>query len=283
MIPLHEQAIMRAIELNATAIESNKRAFRWGRLAAVDPAKVEASAFAREARPATQVLSQSLDEMIARRRQFLTDYQDAAYADAYADRVARVREVEAARVPGSTSLTEAVARYDFKLRAIKDEYEVARLYAQTDFLARVDAQFEGDYKLTYHLAPPTTNKPDPHTGRVKKSQYGPWMMSAFQVLARFKGLRGTAFDIFGRSAERRMERKLLADYEVLVDELLGKLAPSNHALAVEIASLPEHIRGYGHVKDKFVAEVKAKEAELVAQWRSPVISIGVAAAEKVAA
>jgi indolepyruvate ferredoxin oxidoreductase len=197
--------------------------------------------------------------------------------------VTKVREAEAARVPGTTALAEAVARYDFKLRAIKDEYEVARLYAQTDFLARVDAQFEGDYKLTFHLAPPLTNKPDPHTGRVKKSQYGPWMMKAFRVLAKLKGLRGTPFDVFGRTAERRMERKLLADYEIQIDELLAKLSPSNHALAVSIASLPESIRGYGHVKDKFVAEVKAQEAELVAQWRSPTIPITPLRAEKVAA
>jgi indolepyruvate ferredoxin oxidoreductase len=283
LIPLHQASIMRAIELNGTAVESNKRAFHWGRYAALEPAKVEASAFPREARPATQVLSQSLDEMIARRTAFLTDYQDAAYANAYADRVARVREVEAVRLPGSTRLTEAVARYDFKLRAIKDEYEVARLYAQTDFLKRVDAQFEGDYKLVYHLAPPLTNKPDPHTGRVKKSTYGPWMMNAFRVLARFKGLRGTAFDIFGRTAERRMERKLLADYEALVDEMLGKLSPANLALAVEIASLPEHIRGYGHVKDEFVRGVKAKEAELVARWRAPAAPALPLSTEKVAA
>jgi indolepyruvate ferredoxin oxidoreductase len=283
LIPLHEESITRAIELNGTAVESNKRAFRWGRFAAIDAAKVEAAAFPREARPATQVLSQSLAEMIARRTEFLTGYQDAAYAKAYADRVARVREVEAQKVPGSTKLAEAVARYDFKLRAIKDEYEVARLYAQTDFLARVNAQFEGDYKLTYHLAPPLTNKPEPHTGRVKKSTYGPWMMNAFRVLARFKGLRGTAFDIFGRTAERKMERKLLADYEMLLDELLATLSPANHALAVAIASLPEHIRGYGHIKDKFVAEVKAQEAKLVAQWRSPVIPIAPASTEKVAA
>ena len=282
MIPLHQASIMRAIELNGTAVESNKRAFHWGRYAAIEPAKVEASAFPREARPATQVLSQSLDEMITRRTAFLTDYQDAAYAKAYSDRVARVREVEALRVPGSTRLAEAVARYDFKLRAIKDEYEVARLYAQTDFLARVDAQFEGDYKLVYHLAPPLTNKPDPHTGRVKKSTYGPWMMNAFRVLARFKGLRGTAFDIFGRTAERRMERKLLADYEALVDEMLGKLSPGNVALAVEIASLPEHIRGYGHVKDEFVRGVKATEAELVARWRAPAAALPLSS-EKVAA
>jgi indolepyruvate ferredoxin oxidoreductase len=283
LIPVHETAIMRAIELNATAVDANKQAFNWGRLAAIDPARVEKAAFPAQAKPETQVLSRSLDEMIARRVAFLTDYQDAAYAKGYADLVARVREVEAAKAPGSTALAEAVARYDFKLRAIKDEYEVARLYANTDFLKRVDAQFEGDYKLTYHLAPPLTNKPDPHTGRVKKSTYGPWMMSAFRVLATMKGLRGTALDVFGRTAERKMERQLLADYEKNVDEILARLGAGNHALAVAIASLPEHIRGYGHVKDGFVAEVKAEEAKLLQQWRSPTIPIAAASNEKVAA
>jgi indolepyruvate ferredoxin oxidoreductase len=282
LIPVHENAIMRAIELNATAVESNKQAFRWGRLAAVDPARVEKAAFPAQAKPASQVLSRSLDEMIERRVAFLTDYQDAAYAKAYADLVARVRDAEAAKLPGSTALTEAVARYDFKLRAIKDEYEVARLYADTDFLQRVAAQFEGDYKLSFHLAPPLTNKPDPHTGRVKKSTYGPWMMSAFRVLAKLKGLRGTALDVFGKTAERRMERQLLADYEKNVDELVAGLNAGNHALAVAIASLPEHIRGYGHVKDGFVAEVREQEAKLLQQWRSPTIPIA-AAKEKVAA
>jgi indolepyruvate ferredoxin oxidoreductase len=284
LIPVSEAAIMRAIELNAAAVESNKLAFRWGRLAAVDPARVESAAFPRQAKPASQVLSKSLDEMIARRIGFLTDYQDAAYARAYAAVVTKVREAEAARAPGSTALAEAVARYDFKLRAIKDEYEVARLYTQSDFMDRVKAQFEGDYKLTFHLAPPLTNKPDPHTGRVKKSQYGPWMMKAFAVLAKLKGLRGTAFDVFGRTAERKMERQLLADYEKTLDELIAKLTPANLALAVAIASLPEHIRGYGHVKDGFVAEVKAEEAKLMQQWRSPTIPIAIAAsAEEVAA
>ena len=139
-----------------------------------------------------------------------------------------MRDAEAAKVAGATALTEAVARYYFKLLAVKDEYEVARLYAETDFAARVAAQFEGDYKLTFHLAPPVFNKPDPATGEAKKSVYGPWMMRAFGVLAKLRRFRGTSLDVFGRTAERRMERALLGEYETLVAEVLATLAPHNH-------------------------------------------------------
>jgi len=164
LIPLGEAAIQRAIELNGQAIDSNKQSFNWGRLAAVDPARVATAATPAEAKPDSQRLSRSLDEMVARRAQFLTDYQDAAYAKRYTDLVAQVRDAEAKAMPGITELSEAVARYYFKLLAIKDEYEVARLYAESDFTKRVAAQFEGDYKLTFHLAPPVFNKPDSVTG-----------------------------------------------------------------------------------------------------------------------
>jgi indolepyruvate ferredoxin oxidoreductase len=179
-----------------------------------------------------------------------------------------VRAAEAQKLPGRTALTEAVARYYFKLLAIKDEYEVARLYTDGEFVRRVSAQFEGDYKLVFHLAPPLSNKPDAATGEPRKTTYGAWMMSAFRVLAKLKGLRGTAFDVFGRTAERRQERQLITDYEALIDELLSPLAAHNHALAVELAGIPEHIRGYGHVKRRHLAAAKAKEAELVAAFRA---------------
>ena len=220
LLPVSEQALVRAIELNGTAIESNKQSFVWGRRAAVDPAHVTAAAIP-SAKPESQRLSESLDEIVARRAEFLTAYQDAAYARRYTDLVARVRDAEAGKAAGATALTEAVARYYFKLLAIKDEYEVARLYAETDFAARVAAQFEGDYKLTFHLAPPVFNKPDPATGEATKSVYGPWMMRAFGVLAKLRRFRGTALDVFGRTAERKMERALIGDYEALVAELLG--------------------------------------------------------------
>jgi len=267
LLPVGEAAILRAIELNGAAIESNKQSFRWGRLAAVDPAKVSALAIPR-ATPESQRLSASLDETIGRRADYLTAYQDAAYAKRYTDFVARVRAAEGAKLPGTTALTEAVARYHFKLLAVKDEFEVARLYAESDFVARVADQFEGDYKLTFNLAPPLLAKPDPVSGDVQKRSYGPWMMRAFRVLAKLRRFRGTALDVFGRTAERRMERALPGAYEKLVDELIAALAPHNHALAVQLAQVPEHIRGYGAVKERHLTAAKAKEAELLAAFRA---------------
>jgi len=268
LLPLSEASILRAIELNATSVESNKLAFQWGRMAAHAPAQVKEAATPKSSVPESQRLSGSLDEIVERRVKFLTDYQDAAYAKAYADLVARVRTTESRVMPGSTALAEAVARYDFKLRAIKDEYEVARLYAESDFEKRVAEQFEGDYKLVFHLAPPLTNKPDAATGVARKSTYGPWMMKAFRTLAKLRRFRGTALDVFGRTDERRMERRLLAEYEALVDEVLGKLAPHNHKLAVELAAVPEHIRGFGHVKERHVKDAKARETVLLGEFRA---------------
>jgi indolepyruvate ferredoxin oxidoreductase len=219
--------------------------------------------------PDSQKLSDSLDEMVARRTQFLTDYQDAAYAQRYASLVSKVRDAEARAMPGITELAEAVARYYFKLLAIKDEYEVARLYAETDFVEQIASQFEGDYTLHFHLAPPTLNKPDAKSGVARKSTYGPWMMKAFRLLAKMRKYRGSAIDIFGRTAERRMERQLVADYEALVAEILAKLTPANHATAVELASIPEHIRGYGHVKEAHLKTAKTREAALLAAFRAP--------------
>jgi len=266
LLPVGEAAILRAVELNGAAVDSNKQSFNWGRLAAVEPERVAEAAIP-AAKPDSQRLSHSLDEVIERRRAFLTDYQNAAYAKRYTDLVERVRNVEAAKQPGTTDLTEAVARYYFKLLAIKDEYEVARLYAETDFVDRVKAQFEGDYKLEFHLAPPTLNKPDAQTGQAKKSTYGPWMLPAFRVLAKMRGLRGTPLDVFGKSGERKRERALIGEYERLVDELLGSLSPRNYETAVALASIPEHIRGYGHVKERHLADAKKRETELLARFR----------------
>ncbi|MEA9786516.1 indolepyruvate ferredoxin oxidoreductase family protein [Xanthomonas campestris pv. raphani] len=213
-------------------------------------------------------LAQSLDEAIARRVHFLTDYQDAAYAQQYRALVERVRTHEAQRAPGSTALSAAVARYAFKLMAYKDEYEVARLYTRGDFQRRVQQQFEGDYQLRFHLAPPLFAKKDAN-GQPIKREYGPWMFSAFKLLARLKFLRGGKLDVFGYTAERRGERQLIADYLATVDTLLQRLDNDNVGLAAQIASIPEHIRGYGHVKDAHLREAKAREAALLAQWRNP--------------
>ncbi len=269
LIPIGEAAIVQAIELNGAAVESNKKAFEWGRRAAVDLTSVQRAATPPEARPESQRLSQSLEETISRRRSFLTAYQDEAYAKRYEEFVARVRAAEGAKVPGSTLLTSVVARYLFKLMAYKDEYEVARLYTDTDFLKRVAGQFEGDYRLKLHLAPPLWAKNDPLTGEPRKREFGPWMLGAMRVLAKMKFLRGTAFDVFGYSRERRGERALIADYERVVGELLEKLDASRIELAAEIASIPEFIRGYGPVKERHLKDAKAREAQLLAQWRDP--------------
>src|SRR5688572_7706326 len=268
-IPLASASILQAIELNAAAVESNKKAFEWGRRAAVDLVAVQRAATPPEAKPASQRLSQTLDESIERRREFLTAYQDAAYAKRYTDFVARVREAEASRAAGSTQLTSMVARYLFKLMAYKDEYEVARLYTDTGFLKRIEAQFEGDYRLKLHLAPPLWAKTDPATGEPRKRAFGPWMLSAMRLLAKMKTLRGTAFDIFGYSAERRLERALIDEYRKTVEGLLDALSPANVALAAEIAAIPEFIRGYGPVKERHLKDSKAREAALLEQWRDP--------------
>jgi indolepyruvate ferredoxin oxidoreductase len=199
----------------------------------------------------------------------LTDYQDSAYAQRYAGRVGRVRAAEAACVPGATALTEAVARSLFKLMAYKDEYEVARLYTESDFLKRVADRFEGPYELRFHLAPPIFGDRDPRTGHLRKREFGPWMLSVFRALAKLRRLRGTPFDIFARSPERRTERQLIDDYERVIDEILECLTPSNHALSVEIAELPLEIRGFGHVKEANLARVKVREAALRGRLRAP--------------
>jgi indolepyruvate ferredoxin oxidoreductase len=217
--------------------------------------------------PESHRISESLDEIIARRAEFLTRYQDAAYAARYRERIARVRATENARMPGSAALTEAAAQALFKVMAYKDEYEVARLYTESDFLKRVAAQFEGDYTLKFHLAPPLTAGRDA-AGHLQKRAYGPWMLAAFRVLAKLRRLRGTAFDIFGRTAERKMERQLIAEYDAVLDEIAARLAPQNHAVALELAALPLEIRGFGHIKEANRERAKAKEADLLTRFRS---------------
>jgi indolepyruvate ferredoxin oxidoreductase len=275
-VPLSHEALVRAIELNGVAVESNKRAFEWGRAAAHDPEAVKRIALPDQSAQVIELrrTATSLEEIVAKRVEFLTGYQNAAYARRYADLVERVRRVESDRLHGATKLAEAVARYYFKVLAYKDEYEVARLHSDPAFRARLAAQFEGvdgkDFKINFHLAPPMLAKPDPKTGVPKKMRFGPWMMSAFRVLAKMKGLRGTAFDIFGRTPERRAERALIVEYEELVDELLAKLTAENHALTIQLASLPEEIRGFGHIKERNLAAARTKRNELLARLRGQV-------------
>jgi indolepyruvate ferredoxin oxidoreductase len=270
LLPLTREALWRAIELNGAAVDANKRAFEWGRLAFHDPATVE-----KHAKPvdtdigSDRVIAIDLDAAVARRVEFLTAYQNAALAERFRARVERVRDAETRVAGGSGALSDAVARNYFKLLAIKDEYEVARLYSDGEFERQVAAAFEGDYTLRYHFAPPLWVKPDKVTGKPMKRSYGPWMRHALAILARFKGLRGTFLDPFGYTEERRLERNLIADYERTLDELERGLAADNLALAAEIASIPATIRGYGHVKRRNLDAAKAREAELFAAFRAP--------------
>ena len=279
LVPVSAGAIERAIELNAVAVDFNLDAFAWGRHAAIDPAFVERRALPREKVPDSHRLSETLDEVIARRVDFLTEYQNAAYAERYAGHVRRLRQAEAARVGGGTALAEAAARGLFKLMAYKDEYEVARLYTETGFLQRVADQFEGKYALRFHLAPPLLADRDPATGHLKKRVYGPWMLGAFRLLAGLRSLRGTRFDVFGYSAERRAERRLIVEYEAVLAEIERALSPQNHAAAVELAALPLEIRGFGHIKEAARRQAKVKEADLLARLRAPSPAASLAAAE----
>jgi indolepyruvate ferredoxin oxidoreductase len=263
MVPVSEAALMQAIDLNGVAIAMNKAAFLWGRRAAHDRAEVERIAFPAPVIPLTAAIT--LDELIARRVAFLTDYQDADYAERYRLRVEAVRAAEAPF--GSTRLTEAVAKGLFKLMAYKDEYEVARLYTDPRFLAKVGETFEGDYKLKIHLAPPLWAKPDPVTGRIRKIAYGDWVLPAFRMLAKFKRLRGTKFDPFGWLPERRTERALIAEYEKDLADLVTGLSADKLDLAAQIASLPEKVRGFGHVKDRHHAEAHRERDALWLRWR----------------
>ncbi|GAB5467147.1 MAG: indolepyruvate ferredoxin oxidoreductase family protein [Rhodospirillales bacterium] len=275
LIPISEEALMQAITLNRVAIDFNKQAFLWGRRAALDLPAVK-----REAQPevkANDSKAETLEDVVPRRVAFLTDYQDAALAQRYRSLVERVKAAEQASTPGLTGLAEAAARYYFKLLAIKDEYEVARLYTSGTFEAKLKEAFEGDIKLTFHLAPPLFSKRDPGTGELMKREYGPWIFRAFKLLARLRRLRGTRFDIFGYTEERKMERGLIVDYEALVAEVLENLAAGNHQTAVALLSIPEKIRGYGHVKEAKLATAKAEERSLLDRFHGKVPEVAEAA------
>ncbi|WP_137921089.1 indolepyruvate ferredoxin oxidoreductase family protein [Hydrogenophaga sp. 2FB] len=277
-LPLGLDALLRAMELNAVQVEKNKAAFEWGRRAAHNPQAV--MALCQKAGGSGEQVIQfkkrdSLDELIARRVEFLTGYQNAAYAAQYRTFVERVRAAE--QPLGKTALTEAVVRYLFKLMAYKDEYEVARLHSDPAFHARLASQFEGDFKLKLHLAPPLIAKKN-ERGELIKQPFGPSMFTVFKVLARFKWLRGTALDIFGRTEERRTERALIGEYRADIEMLLAGLTPETHALAVEIAGIPEQIRGYGHVKERHLAAARNRREGLLQQWRQPAAALSLARA-----
>ncbi|WP_295990137.1 indolepyruvate ferredoxin oxidoreductase family protein, partial [Rugamonas sp.] len=264
-VPLAEASILRAIELNGVSVAFNVAAFNWGRSAAHDLASV-----VKMTTPAKVIefkRIQTLDDIVEKRVELLTAYQDANYAKQYKSFVDQVR-AEEARLGKSTRLSEAVARYYYKLMAYKDEYEVARLYTDGAFKEKIAGMFEGDITLKFHLAPPLFAKRDSQ-GQLIKQEFGPWMMKAFGLLAKFKGLRGGALDVFGHTAERKMERALIVEYRQTVAALLPKLTADNLSQAVAIASIPEDIRGYGHVKERHFKAAKQKEAALIAAFNAP--------------
>ncbi|MCB1387194.1 MAG: indolepyruvate ferredoxin oxidoreductase family protein [Nitratireductor sp.] len=264
-LPVGVDALEKAIELNGVAIKANKLAFNWGRRFAEKPEealRLLAEAHGRPAEPET------LEQLVDRRAAFLAAYQNAAYAKRYRDFVAGVETAEA-KLGDKRDLTEAVARNLFKLMAYKDEYEVARLYTDGSFEKELKDAFDGDLKLTFHLAPPILGGKPLANGRPRKRQFGPWMMTGFRFLAGMKGLRGTAFDPFGRTAERKMERRLIGDYEAMISGLLPKLSARNFRFALALARVPDAIRGYGPVKEKSVADALKTQASLLGQFENP--------------
>jgi len=263
-VPLSHEALMRAIELNGVQVESNKAAFEWGRLCAHDVSQVPVRSA--DAQVIQFTRKSSVEDLMRKHVEFLTGYQNRAYAAQYEAFVGKVKTAEAAI--GGSRLTEAVARSLFKLMAYKDEYEVARLHTGAAFRKQIEEMFEGNVRLVHHLAPPLFAKKN-EKGELVKGTYGPWMRTAFGVLAKFKGLRGTAFDPFGYTAERREERALIGEFRRCVEELLQSLSKQKLDLALEIARLPQEIRGFGHVRARNLAATRTRWERLVAQWRNP--------------
>lgn len=275
LVPLNGNAIEQAIRLNGVAIDANLAAFLWGRRLAEYPEKVTKIAGLGSMGRAEQTAdSDDLDSVIAHRVEQLTKYQDRAYARRYQALVNKVRDAEAKiDAGGERALSKNVARYYHKLLAYKDEYEVARLYTDGEFAQALKQQFDGDYKLRFHLAPPLLSKRDPDTGHLVKREFGPWMMTAFRVLAKFKFLRGSAFDVFARTEERQLERALITDYEQQIDHLLSVLSVDKLELATEIAGLPYFIRGFGHVKEKNITTVQRRAVALMKQLDGEMVPV----------
>ena len=267
LVPLPRNAIEQAMELNGTAVAANKAAFLWGRLLAHDPDGVEALSYPPEpnARPAK---ADSIDDIVARRVSFLTAYQNASYAARYERAVRGAVDAEA-KLPTPGTFATTVARNLFKLMAYKDEYEVARLHTQTGFLAKVADQFGADSRVSLHLAPPLFSPRDPATGLPRKRAFGQWVFKAMAGLAALKGLRGTPLDPFGYTHERRTERRLLADYQALVERLTATLTPATLKTATELAAIPAEIRGFGHVKGASIVKAEAHRATLLRELDHP--------------
>jgi len=265
-VPVSAESIEKAIELNGAAIEMNRNAFRFGRLAAHDRAALD-----RLVKPKAEKAVPTLAEIAARRAEHLTAYQDEALAQRFRTRLDRFAALEADRAPGRAGLAEAVARGYFKLLSYKDEYEVARLYTDGRFETALTEQFDGKHRLEFHLAPPLLSwiNRDKVTGEPRKMTFGPWVLPVFRFLAKHKAKRGTWMDVFGYTAERRLERQMIRDYEADLDEIERRLSADNHRAAVALATLPEEIRGFGHVKHRNYEAAMKKRETLLAMLRDP--------------
>ncbi|WP_432239558.1 indolepyruvate ferredoxin oxidoreductase family protein [Herbaspirillum robiniae] len=269
LIPISAQAIEEAIALNGASVSQNKEAFLWGRRVAFSPASVEHILSAKRHKKDSLRLSESVDEFIARKVSFLTEYQNTAYADKYFHLVQKIREWEIKENPGSDRVTRGVAETYFKLMAYKDEYEVARLHTSTQFLDSLRAQFSGDFRIAFNLAPPIWAKKDKLTGQPKKREYGSWVIPIFKLLARMKWARGTAWDLFGYTSERKQERALITRYEETVAEILRLGSSRNVEDVYRAATIAQKIRGYGHVKERNIEAVDLEWASAVAQLSRP--------------
>ena len=260
-LPVSAEAVERAVQLNGQAAEMNVAAFRWGRRAAHDPAAVRALMEAVHKPTRAQQLSQTPQEAIDRRHAFLTAYQNRKYANRFMRRIERIMSVDETLHGQPGALTDAAARNLFKLMAIKDEYEVARLYSNGSFMTQLQDQFDSWDSLEFHLAPPVLAKRD-ENGHLRKRRFGPSMMRVFSLLASLRGIRGSVLDPFARQAERRTERRLLADYEALLDELIADTTADNYEAAVALLNYPQHIRGFGHVKERSITVANSELAAL---------------------
>ncbi|OCC25610.1 indolepyruvate ferredoxin oxidoreductase [Croceicoccus estronivorus] len=266
-MPISLDAVLKAVELNGVSVDMNKAALTWGRIAANDPHTVERFAFADQAKQPAR--SETANELADRLTSELTAYQNASYAQKYRELVDSAEKADLRFPKREQALTGAVARYYYKLMAYKDEYEVARLYADDSFRRALEEEFEGDLTLEFHMAPPKLQKRDPETGRYRKRTFGPRTMLLYKVLAKLKVLRGTPFDIFGHNAHRKLERQLIDDYAALMRDVLLRTDADNYDLAVQIASWPELIRGYDTVKDEHLARAREHLASLLESFFSP--------------
>lgn len=270
LVPLSLASIEEAIKLNGSQVKSTLQVFNWGRLAAHNPVKLDEYLANTGVKDVDEPLSQDLESLLARRMKHLTNYQNAAWANQYSAFVEQVRSAEtAAGLGGNLKVTTAVARYLSKFMTYKDEYEVARLYTDGEFVRRLEQAFDGDYKLEFHLAPPILSKPKKPGGEPRKMAFGGWMFKGYQVLAKMKGLRGGVFDIFGKTAERRMERRLIVEYRDMIEALLPRLNAGTQAQIEAIATLPDMVKGYGHVKDANVVLYEAEKGKLLAALDTP--------------